>query len=299
MLFSDLFLFFPEVWEKVGKEYLTEWSKPALRSGRDLVVSSEGIFGGLVTPRPWYKRRLEWMMDEVNVLRAPNGFPSHASSATHLQAVSDAAADVGFDQTKILITVRRQDTKLASGYAEMSSSIAGASQDNFEKWITKLVDDPVGRYALGGKKLDYASWWKQVSTEMGPENILLLPMELLGADQSEFLGRWLDFLELQSLRAKYIPFDEEESSKKRVSSVSDRVWSLRPPVRSIQTLPFRILRKAGLRSVMKRWFSVPKREERIRLTDEMSEKILTFYEESNRELDSQINSIDLQGHGYY
>jgi hypothetical protein len=297
-MFSDLFCLFPEVWREIGKEYLRKWAEPAFQSGRDLVISSEGIYGGLATPRPWYPSRVGWLTGEVNVLRETNGLPSHASSATHLRAVADAAADIGFSQTKILATVRRQDTKIASGYAEMSSSIAHASQANFETWVNMLTGDPIGQYALGGEKLNYGAWWKQVSKKVGSENVLLLPMELLGVEQNKFLGHWLDFLGLQDLHGTYLPFDESGATK-RESSVSDNTWSLRPPARDVRALPFRVLRKMGLVSVTKRLFSFPKRDKVIRLTNEISDKILAYYEQSNRDLDSQIDQINLQKFGYY
>jgi len=298
IMFSDLFLFFPEVWQGIGKEYLRKWAEPAFQTDRDLVISSEGIYGGIATPRPWYQSRVECLTSEVNVLRETNGLSSHESNATHLRTITEAAADIGFSQTKILVTVRRQDTKLASGYAEMSSSIAHASQANFETWLNTLIDDPIGQYALGGEKLKYGAWWKQVSKKMGSENVLILPMELLGVEQNKFLGQWLDFLGLQDLRGTYLPFDDGGATK-RESSVSDNTWSLRPPARDVRALPFRILRKMGVVSTTKRWFSLPKRDEVIRLTTELSDKILAYYEQSNRDLDSQTDEINLQKFGYY
>jgi hypothetical protein len=298
LMFSDLFFFFPEVWRGIGKDYLERWAEPALRQNRDLVISSEGIYGGLATPRPWYPSRVGWLTGEVNGLRETNGLPSHHSNVTHLQAIADTASELGFSETKILVTIRRQDTKLASGYAEMSSSIANASQTNFENWVEKLLSDPVGRYALGGKKLNYGSWWRQVTTKFSSENILLLPMELLGTDQNEFLGRWLDFLGLQDQRTIYLPFDDGDTSKRK-SSVSDKAWLLRPPARDIRALPFRILRKIGLVPAMKRLFSFPKRDEFIRLTNEISDKVLAYYKQSNQDLDTQIDEISLQRFGYY
>jgi hypothetical protein len=231
-------------------------------------------------------------------LRETNGLPSHHSNVAHLRAIADTASDLGFSETKILVTIRRQDTKLASGYAEMSSSIAHASQTNFETWVNTLVGDPIGQYALGGEKLNYGAWWKQVSEKVGSENVLLLPMELLGAEQNKFLGRWLDFLGLQNLHGTYLPFDDGDTSKRK-SSVSDKAWSLRPPARDVRALPFRILRKIGLVPATKRLFSFPKRDEFIRLTNEISDKVLAYYKQSNQDLDNQIDEINLQRFGYY
>lgn len=295
--FSDLFFLSPEIWDDFGRDLLELHSEPAL--DKDLLISSEGIYGGLGTPRPWYKTRYGHMTDEVNVLREPTGLPYSSDNAVHLERVADVASQIGFDSTKVLVTVRRQDTKIASGYAEMSSSIAGASQKHFELWVDKILNDPVGYYGLGGAKLNYLTWWKQVSANLGSENVLLLPMELLEANQNEFLGRWADFLGLQKSPKAYLPSDDAESKKVRVSSMSERTWALRPPVSSIRTIPFRVLRKTGLLSAAKRWSSFPTRDEVFRLTEETSEKVLAVYEDSNRELDRRIDDINLHQYGYY
>jgi hypothetical protein len=297
--FSDLFLLSPEVWDGVGRNILTEYAEVSLSEDNDLIISSEGIYGGLMTPRPWYKSRVECLTSEVNALREINGFPHHHSNAVHLERVADMASQIGFDSTKVLVTVRRQDTKLASGYAEMSSSIAGASQKNFEQWVDTILGDPVGYYGLGGAKLDYFTWWKEVAGRLGKDNILLLPMEMLGKNPRDFLQRWMEFLNLENDQEAADLIESAAEKRMRTSSESETVWRLRPPARSIEASSFRILRSVGLLSTVKGVFGWPERERKIKLHDEMSKKILKEYRGSNANLDDNVDKISIKEYEYY
>lgn len=296
--FSDLFFLSPEVWDDFGRDMLEVHSKPARDQDADLIISSEGIYGGLGTPRPWYDARRKHLTDEVNILRDPTGLPYSYHNAVHLERVAGVASQIGFDSTKVLVTVRRQDTKLASGYAEMSSSIVGASQENFELWIDKILTDPVGYYGLGGSKLDYFTWWKEVAKKLGKKNILLLPVELLGETPRDFLQRWIDFLDLDSEQEGADLLKSAGEQRMRTSSESETIWRLRPPPRS-EASSFRVLRSAGLLSTTKRFFGWPKRDRRINLKDKLSIRILQKYKDENVNLDDCLKDISIEKYGYY
>lgn len=114
--------------------------------------------------------------------------------------MSEAASEYGFGDIKILATTRRQDTRLASTYAQISDRIRGASQKNFEEWVRYLTKNPQGYYDVGGGvELDYFQWWKEAVRVVGQSNVLFQAFELLRESNPNFLRTWLRFLEVSEV----------------------------------------------------------------------------------------------------
>lgn len=299
--FGDLFTFPPEVWGNSGGGAFSSLIE-GRTEGKDLIISDEHVFGGVASPQPWIPDPTRKIGPIVRMCRQTNGKPDTYSMAAHLQRLSSLAEDWEFTDVKILAITRRQDTRLASGYAQVSDRVRGACQKGFEDWVRYLTQDPVGYYLGGGLKLDYLSWYEGIEKTVGKDGPKLLPFELLKENESEFVRLLLSWLDVKDASYTQIIEDIQQSStqEKNVLSNSNRNWSLKEPVRSGPRLwsprLFRLLRLPT--RLPKRWpdFS---RENEIRLTPDLSAEILNVYDCSNQQLDDKLPELGLGRYGYY
>jgi hypothetical protein len=221
------------------------------------------------------------------------------SFAQHLDALTKVVRKQGiFSQVKVLLTVRRQDTKLASEYAQVSDRVRGTSQEHFKRWAQYIASNPVGFHLGGGQKLDYNSWCSRIVDVIGKSNMLVLSLEHLRSDEYSFLKSWLDFIGVNKIES--VLDSTVNSQRKNVRSSSDLSWSLRTPIRTGPNLrPTRLFLWLGLpKNLPARWPDFF-REEQIYLTSDLSEQVLASYTEGNRSLDQNFPSLNLQKHGYY
>jgi hypothetical protein len=290
-----LFVYSVDIWSDVGREVFKKVSKNSIDNGRDLIISSEGFYGGFSVPRPWYKSRAKNLTNRVNGLWSTSGSPYADTFARHLEELRGVSRDIGFKELKMVGTMRRQDQKMASGYAEMSSSIKGASQEHFEEWVSYILESPTGYYGLGGSKLDYYSWWVKSTQKIGRENVLILPVELLNEDKNLFLKKWMKFLNLKDESV----YDRVDESKKRTNCGGENVWYLRPPSRSLDSLPQRIMSKIGAKKIIGKFFGTRFRGKKIELKKSTINKILEKYKESNKKMDKVIGKVSLKKHKYF
>ena len=83
--------------------------------------------------------------------------------------------DVWLDgQVKVILVLRNQADRIASGYAQISSGIYGASQAHFEGYVSRLLKHDA-------KLLDLSSWVEDLFQALGNENICVLLMEEIGS----------------------------------------------------------------------------------------------------------------------
>jgi len=279
--FGDLFSFSPGFWGGVeGDPFGEGGQQPA----RDVVVSDERIFGGLAAPRPWIPGAVQSRGLPPSPRRHTHGRHDLCSVSSHLRALRAAAGGWGYERVQVLLTPRRQDTKLASSYAQLSNRVRGAGQQNFEAWVRHLLHDVVGYNKGGGLKLNYALWWRRLGEAVGPENVFFLPFELLRADSAAFLRQWLDFLGVPEGGAIADALSGPGSAGQNVRSWSADTWSLRTPIKKGHHLL--------------RWPDFSRGSE-VRITDELKEEILTVYEEGNRSLDEHVPHLNLERYDYY
>jgi hypothetical protein len=83
----------------------------------------------------------------------------------------------------VVIGIRRQDQWLASRYAESSKDFPGLDQSDFDRRMHELAK----REVLDGPLawLDYAAVRQEFSAALGRENLLLVPLEWIGARPEE------------------------------------------------------------------------------------------------------------------
>lgn len=279
--FGDLFSFSPEFWRDVEESPIADFTR---QSDQDVVISDERISGGLVAPQPWI----------------PGSIPGHGISpsprlhthsrvdpyqvSSHFRELRKAAAKWGYDDVRVLLTTRRQDTKLASSYAQLSNRVRGARQENFEKWVRHLLHNVVGHNKGGGVKLNYSLWRRVLEAGVGAENVFFLPFELLREDPAAFLQKWLGFLGVSAADEIVDALSGAEAAKQNVRSQSEHTWALRTPIKKGRYLF--------------RWpdFS---RGSKIRITESLTEEILAVYEKGNRSLDEKVTHLRLNEYGYY
>lgn len=285
--FGDLFDFSPGFWRRLeGDPFSIDGKRPET----DVIISDEGVFGGLVPPR-------RWMLGPVSV-RDTHRRPDPYFVSCHLRELRKASSDWGYGEVKFLFTTRRQDTKLASSYAQISNRVRRAGQQSFRRWVQYLLHDTIGYNKGGGVKLDYSIWWDEIDQVIGKENILFIPFELLKENSFEFLKRWVNFISPEEADA--IANSLSSSDKENDRSISKNKWRVSSPIRRGPNLrPTRIFQAFGLpTSLPARWPDF-RRDDEIRLTEIISEEILKVYKKGNKHLDKINENIDLKKYNYY
>lgn len=163
-IFRRLFAASPEIWPVHGNEILTSLGIDNLEH---VLVSDESVFEMTQT---------------------------YQLIAAHLAAlVRHYCGGI-----KIILTIRRQDKKLASLYAERSSKVKGACQHHFEQWIRYLVSTVYGYYGEGlrGIMMDYKLMHATLSSVLPSASILMLPYEMMKQNLMSFSEELLSFISI-------------------------------------------------------------------------------------------------------
>lgn len=309
---DTLFHLSPLIWGEVNENPFNEKGQCTL--GHTL-VSDESIIGGVAPPTSWMpNRRLTTWKPNPNPWFGPatwkgpatlghkHGRPYPHLVSCHLRELKRVSSNWGYERVRLLLTTRRQDTRLASEYAQKSNKLQGPGQRSFERWVRSLLHTVGGRFDGGGEKLNYSVWYQELTEAIGEENVLFLPFELLRGNRTQFLKRWLGFIGAEDVDAVLHALSDSEEQNVRSTSTSE--WSLRKPVRTyLKFRPVRVFQALGLpRGIAFRWpdfLRYTDRGEKIRLTEDISEEILDFYEEGNRRLDTSDSDLNLKKYGYY
>jgi hypothetical protein len=215
------------------------------------------------------------------------GISSTSHVTAHISAMRDVAKARGFARFKVLAIHRRQDERVASFYAQMSPEFIDAGQAAFESFAAGVPDPFRHRYRFGCR-LDYGAQARQLRDELGPDNVLFLPVELLDRDPVDFLERLLGFCEVADAEALARRFSAD-LGRENVKRLDERSWQLQP---------LRVDPHASLASRLLRRRSIFGRRGRIVLQAGTAERILLAYEASNRELEGLFGH-DLAAYGYY
>jgi hypothetical protein len=174
-----------------------------------------------------------------------------------------------------------------------------ASQEDFEEWVDSVLD-PGRDYWSNGVVLDYALLRHLTVEVVGPENLLVLPYELMKEDPTRFLGLWFSFMRVPDPPAAVLQAAGGLASPgANVRSTGASTWALRPraPSSGEDTPPWRELtsktmdlpRKAG-----RRWLGLGKE---IRLTPALQRAILDGYRDANARFVA-ATGLDLASYGY-
>ena len=237
------------VWPAMGDAVMREIlgdREAWLRDGRDLLVSDEAM--GRAASRP-------------EVL------------AAHLEAMALAARRWGFERVGVLCLIRRQDHWLASHYAQMSDRNARASQRGFEAMVRRVADPAGARHGFG-MLIDHGALRGALAGIV--DDLLMLPHEALTASPEAALTTLLARLGTPEGTAARI-VAASAGTAANVRSQGDASWRLRPRSLSVPG-GRRRLAVPALTPVLGRRGT-------IRLTRELSGRILAAYAASNRALE--------------
>lgn len=216
--------------------------------------------------------------------------------ARHVTEIQRQCTAYGYSDMKAIVTIRRQDTKLASSYAEISSSLRKASQKDFERWVHRLLSEEKFYRRSGGSKLNYDWFYDCIVDEIGKENVFFLPYEALKTNSSAYIDAWCDVLNTTSGKR----FGRKGQKRVNKKSTGSSTWAISAP--SYLGPRFRphspVLDQLGIPNrLLSRWFDWS-RGNSITLTDELTDFIIGRYSESNNQLNGKIRNFDLQEFGY-
>ncbi|NYH97024.1 hypothetical protein [Novosphingobium marinum] len=222
--------------------------------------------------RDWIEDRRDIVVSDEAIGRTAS---RHGLLKAHLAALKAATEERGISRIKLLCLVRRQDHWLASHYAQVSDRSENPGQSDFEHLIDKIADPRAERFTFGAL-LDYAAIEQAVSESLGPESLVLIPMEWMNVHEAAFQNAIAGFLEIEP---DALAWDCTVRDNKR-STGHDR-WQLRKAAGGIG----RLIGKAG------------SKPEQIELKPELSRRILDIYRAPNLETE-RLRGLDLQELGY-
>lgn len=189
--------------------------------------------------------------------------------AAHMKSIDNIARDNGFAGVKVVISIRRQDTWLASRYVQSADKISVFSQEDFERRVNNIFS--CNKFAYSKKVwIDYEYLLDVFSWAVGPKNVHFFPMEKLSAHPVEFVG------ELDSLfcaRGSFVDMAKQEDffAKKSTNSKGSSTWSIMTPAGG---------------------------EVFIELNEDLRERLISEFRDSNMVFDKRLR-LGLSSYGYY
>ncbi len=136
-------------------------------------------------------------------------------------------------ETRVVIGIRRQDQWLASRYAESSKWLDGLDQADFDRRMRQIaaaasLDGPLGW-------LDYDRMHRAFAAGLGAENVLLVPLEQIGAAPGATIGRLAQFVGVAPPDAAR-PLKASRQNRNRLSTGPDS-WRMRRGGRMLRLDP--------------------------------------------------------------
>ena len=275
-----IFGYSPNIWDFVSRDSIDclihEYMSLYLRdSSNPVFFSNEGISHNAVFP--FFSNH-----KQEHRKRDP------AFLAAHLKKLQQIVKSCNFDNLKVIVVFRRQDEWFASLYSRYASLMLLPSQRDFEKQVRQLTDSRSRRFDEGAWG-DFLYLYQCLEQELGSDNILFRPLELLTFQEEKFICELMDFLELDDAVQEEIVqgFNKKDPSlvhsQKRTPSTNR--WQLRRNVDIGNYLPW------------------PTRFNRfwlgeIELPQSLSEEILHCYRERNQALSRALH-LDLSRYGYF
>ena len=210
---------------------------------------------------------------------------------------------------KVVMVIRNQFDKIASGYAQLSYYNMKASQDNFEKQVKALINK-------NDYHLMYDKWIKQLNKALGKKNVCVLLMEDIVTENFWFQLKnfcQLDNFEVKSMFTKdsnlnsrktsqnewsLREFNPEMKAKVMVNNYFGLLWpsSLLPGLRNSTQLKIKQYLNQHYSKKTKAFKK--NANQKIELTEELKAQLLDYYKSSNIELGKLLDR-DLSELGYY
>lgn len=219
-------------------------------------------------------------------------FRGAAEVLPHLRAIVEMARS-RFDAVRILCLIRRQSTRLMSGYVQRSDAKLKAGQADFEAFARSMCDPHDERYRRG-MAWEYGDLAAGLLDLVGPAGLFMRPYEELRHDPRTFLEGLMSFLQQEPRSADaLIETLLHEGRQANVRRLEQDLWQARRFNRLSEGISRLDLLREPL-AYLRRKYTAPSQ---IRLRPEISEMILRSYEETNRRAARLLN-IDLARYGY-
>lgn len=267
--FSDAFQRHPGFWGDHGDAFLRQFLSPFLERGRpeqSVLISEEAIT----------------RLNHFGIRAMPDAF-ERGRLRDNLAAFDQCARQVGFARTRILLMIRRQDLLLASSYVQLSRKIIGASQQDFERRVARLISGEMAGSASTFYPMEYAKLYECLTSVLPAQDVCFLPIESLASAFDEFAHTARRFLNANSVEA------ELNRRPSNTRSMGRNRWALRP------ILAFKSPRGALEITIPP---ALTGRDSVIELRPDTAETIRRHYAEGNRQLADAI-AADLGEYGYY
>lgn len=219
-------------------------------------------------------------------------FRGAAEVLPHLRAMVDMARSQ-FDEVRILCLIRRQNTRLISGYVQRSDAKLKAGQADFDAFARSMCDPRDERYRRG-MAWEYGDLAAGLLDIVGPAGLFMRPYEELRHDPRRFLEALMSFLKQEPRSADaLIETLLQEGRQENVRRLEQDLWQARRFNRFSEGISRLDLLREPL-AYLRRKYTVPSQ---IRLRPKISEMILSSYEETNRRA-ARLLDIDLARYGY-
>ncbi|MDZ7828815.1 MAG: hypothetical protein U5K33_04770 [Halofilum sp. (in: g-proteobacteria)] len=261
-----------ECWRNPRDQLVTELSNAVESPGSGpLLISYEELTGSC-----------------FGALRVCNRFGNGRQIGVDPAALADRigvfAREAWHGPVRVLFTVRRQDTFLASLFAQTFLWRHATHINSFDRFLRSVCDTDF--YSAGGLALDYAWLAAEFERAIGTDAVSVLVYEDMVGDPSHFARELKDSLGI--------------APSTTCEALSDAGWK----VRSTDRLSWQVQRYRGNNRVRhafqwaQRRLSGTPNPERVVLTPERSRAILDGYADSNRRLGHRLGR-SLEAYGYY
>ena len=212
---------------------------------------------------------------------------------------------------KVVMIIRNQFNKIASGYAQVSNQNMKASQADFKRHIKAFIDK-------NNQHLMYDIWVKELNQALGNENVCVLLMEDIQSEK--FWHQLKNFCKLDSFDVNSM-ITEDSNSDSNSNKSTKNTWTLKDfnpelkanvmvnnffgllwPSSLIPTL--RNSSQLKLKQSLNQHYSNKAKaleqtgNQEIELTKELKTQLVDYYKSSNVELGRLLNR-DLSELGYY
>jgi len=189
---------------------------------------------------------------------------------------------------RVLIVIRRQDTWLSSAYSQCSTNIDRANQKDFIDKTDKLIKKELYQKAAF---LDYSFLLERLNESIGSDNVYTALFEELKMNNEKFVKNLLAKID-GNLR-KNVTTDN-----KNTGSIGKNEWRITPN----STLK-KLYRMIAPKSIKSRVNNIRAKrkillgDESISLSEELSNKVLEKFRESNKKLEYR-HGLEVSKYGY-
>ncbi len=267
--FSDAFQRNPGFWGDHGDAFLRQFLSPFLAGGhpeQSVLISEEAIT----------------RLNHFGIRAMPDAF-ERGRLRDNLAAFDQCARRMGFARTRVLLMIRRQDLLLASSYVQLSRKIIGASQQDFERRVERLISGGTVGPGHTFYPMEYAKLHECLTSVLPAQDVCFLPIESLAGAFDEFAHTIRRFLNAKSVAT------ELSRRPSNTRSMGRNRWALRP------LLAFKSPKGALEITIPP---ALTGRDSVIELRPDMAENIRRHYAEGNRQVADAITA-DLGAYGYY